>query len=67
MIGPKRLDAVVEEASKVFWEAVAKQFPEISVNNLDNGTVIVLHWQMREVIERWIRTNLEAMEETDVK
>jgi hypothetical protein len=65
MIGPKRLEEAVEKASTAFWVEVEKQFPEISADNLDHGTVIVLQWQMKEAIERWIQQNLEDMENSN--
>lgn len=62
MIGPKRIEQAVEEAGKVFWTEVQKQFPEITTNEMDVGTVVVLHWQMKEAIERWVQSNLAEME-----
>lgn len=62
LIGSKKLDAAVEEASKVFWESVEKQFPEFGAEHLDHGTVIVLQWQMKEALTRYIQANLVAQE-----
>lgn len=62
MIGPKRIDTAVEEASKAFWIEVVKQFPEIKTDEIDNGTVIVLQLHMQEAVKRWIQTNLVEME-----
>ncbi len=64
MIGPKRIEVAVEEASKAFWIEVTKQFPEITTDELDNGSVIVLQWQMKDAVERWIQTNLTKMEDS---
>ena len=58
----RTLESAVEEASKAFWQEIAKQFPEISADSLDHGTIIVLQWQMQEAVTRWIQSNLAAME-----
>lgn len=67
MIGPKRLEEVVEEASKAFWAEVAKQLPEFNAESLDHGTVITLQWQMKTSVERWIQKDIEAIEASKEK
>lgn len=61
-IGPKRIDAAVEEASKAFWAEIEKQFPEFQGEELEPGTVIVLFWQMKDALTRWIQANIRAQE-----
>jgi hypothetical protein len=63
MIGPKKLEELVEKAHKAFWIEVAKEFPEFDVENLDHGSVIVLQWQMKVAIEKYISENIKAEEE----
>jgi hypothetical protein len=63
VIGPKRLEGIVESASKAFWVEVDKQLPDYSVDDLDHGTVLVLQWQMREAIIRYIERNIKVTEE----
>src|SRR5580765_4136477 len=65
IIGPKRIDAAIEEASKCFWSEIEKQFPEIKDGDLDPGTVIVLHWQMNDAVVRWVQIKLARQEEQE--
>ena len=55
IIGPKRLEQAVEKASKAFWTFVQEEFPHLNPENLDIGTVMVLQWQMKESIERYLQ------------
>ena len=63
MIGPKRLEEIAEKASKAFWLEVAKELPDCNPNDLDHGTIIVLQWQMKDAIERFIAASVKAEEE----
>lgn len=65
MVGPKKLEEVVEKASKAFWTEVAKELPEYNAEALDHGTIIVLQWQMKEAIERYITESMKASEEPE--
>lgn len=56
MVSQKKIESAVEKASKAFWIAVQAEFPELEPDNLDHGTVIVLQWQMKDAIERYLLT-----------
>lgn len=65
MIGPKKLEGIVEAASKAFWEEVDKQLPDYNAECLDPGTIITLQWQMKEAITRYIERNIQIKESVE--
>ena len=59
MVTKKKLEEVVEKASKAFWSSVQSDFPDLNPDKLDVGSVIVLQWQMKDAIERYLLTGEE--------
>lgn len=58
-VNQKTLEKMVEKASKEFWNSIQKQCPELNPEKLDIGTIIVLQWQMKDAIERYLATGEE--------
>jgi hypothetical protein len=59
MVSKKNLEKAVENASKAFWGTVQAEFPELDPDKLDIGVIIVLQWQMKDAIERYLATGEE--------
>lgn len=52
----KNLEKAVENARKAFWISVQSDYPELDPDKLDVGIIIVLQWQMKDAIERYLLT-----------
>lgn len=63
MIGPKKLDEVVEKASVAFWKEAATQLPDLNAEFLSHGTVLTLQIFMKDALERWSREHIESTEQ----
>lgn len=52
-----KIHQVASDAICVFWNEVAKAYPEITEGDLSVGSVVAFDVFARDIIEEWVETN----------